>query len=112
MTSYTALINNVLSVFRPGRMVVTLMADAAGLKELVDNPFDESKPSTFFGQNTPSGARSAYGRTSSSFTMVEGDTCMQMGNWELARPGGKGSKRLRAAFDARTHRKQNRSTSF
>lgn len=97
LTSYTALIKNVLSVFRPGRVVVTLMADAAGHKQVVDSPFDEGKP-----------AIGRYLRSSSSFTKVEGDCCMQMGNWELSREG----KKVAGGYDPRALRKANRSTSF
>mmetsp|Transcript_57633 Transcript_57633/g.115747 ORF Transcript_57633/g.115747 Transcript_57633/m.115747 type:complete len:424 (-) Transcript_57633:102-1373(-) len=99
LTSYTALIKNVLSVFRPGRVVVTMMADAAGLKQMVDSPFSENNPPAF----------GKYVRSSSSFTMVEGDCCMQMGNWEIPREG----KSPRAPLQhPRAHRKANRATSF
>lgn len=40
LKSYTALIKNVLSTFRPKRVVVTLTADADGLAQVTENPLD------------------------------------------------------------------------
>ena len=40
LTSYAALINNVLSTFRPMRVVVTLTGDAEGIAQVVENPID------------------------------------------------------------------------
>merc|ERR1711862_280723 len=42
VTSYKALINNVIRTFRPKRFVMTLMADEAGLKEVTDLPLTDS----------------------------------------------------------------------
>ena len=98
LKSYTSLINNVLSVFKPGRVVITMMADSAGLQLITENPFDNkvvSVPS--FG---------TYTRSSSSFTKVEGDCCVLMGNWELTKSDSMD------LVNAHTHRQQNRLTSF
>lgn len=75
MESYNDLITNVLATFRPGRVVITMMADAAGVAEISESPFDEAKilvPDV-----------GAYNRTSTSFTKVEGDCCASMGTWEI-----------------------------
>jgi S-adenosylmethionine decarboxylase len=75
LKSYTALINNVLGVFKPGRVVITLMAESIGLAKITENPFDNAA------MVVPTLGR--YVRSSSSFTKIEGDCCVTMGNWEL-----------------------------
>lgn len=77
LKSYTALINNVLGVFKPARVVITMMADAGGLMKVKENPFDSAT------MMVPALGR--YVRSSSSFTKFEGDCCVTMGNWELTR---------------------------
>eukprot|EP00621_Florenciella_sp_RCC1693_P013042 CAMPEP_0182546708 /NCGR_PEP_ID=MMETSP1323-20130603/36419_1 /TAXON_ID=236787 /ORGANISM="Florenciella parvula, Strain RCC1693" /LENGTH=182 /DNA_ID=CAMNT_0024757965 /DNA_START=64 /DNA_END=612 /DNA_ORIENTATION=- len=92
LTSYSALINNVLSTFRPMRVVVTLTGDAEGIAQVVENPIDNKTI------HVPGFA--AYNRSSASFTKVEGDCVVSMGNWEIS-----------AAHDPselREHRKTNR----
>lgn len=96
LKSYTSLINNVLGTFRPSRVVITMLADAAGLAEMSENPFDNT------GIAVP--ALGTYNRTSSSFTKVEGDCCASMGSWELV-------QNIEEISD-RAHRKANRLTSF
>lgn len=74
LKSYTALINNVLGVFKPGRVVVTMLADEGGLREITESPFDNRAVIV------PSWG--SYSRSASSFTKID-DYCFQMGNWEL-----------------------------
>jgi S-adenosylmethionine decarboxylase len=98
LVSYTSLINNVLAAFRPGRVVVTMMADEAGLKEVKESPFENSAimiPG--FG---------LYTRSTTSFTKVEGDCCVLMGNWERELKNGQDEEADRA------HRKVTRMSSF
>jgi len=75
LKSYTSLIKNVLSVFRPRRFVLTMWADEAGLNALQENPCCEK---SFL---VPS--KGQYVRTAMSSTVVEGDTCCYMSNWNL-----------------------------
>lgn len=97
LKSYTSLINNVLATFRPGRVVITMMADAAGLQQITENPFDNA------GIVIP--GFGCYNRSSTSFTKVEGDCCVHMGNWELLSQDD-------VAVADREHRKSNRMASF
>ena len=98
LKSYTSLINNVLAAFRPGRVVVTMMADEAGLQQVKESPFENAAilvPG--FGM---------YTRSTTSSTKVEGDCCVLMGNWESSHSEGS------ASGATRSHRKANRMTSF
>jgi len=99
LKSYTSLVNNVLEVFRPARVVITMIADSAGLPEITEDPFANKA------LLIPSMGR--YTRLSSSFSRVEGDCCVQMGNWELDK--GPGSAEAAATL---AHRKSTRLTSF
>jgi S-adenosylmethionine decarboxylase len=77
LKSYGSLVNNVLAAFRPGRVIITLLADAAGLAEMSENPFDQALLSI--------PGVGCYTRSSASFLQVEGDCCASMGTWELTR---------------------------
>jgi S-adenosylmethionine decarboxylase len=73
--SYRSIINNVLNVFRPRRFVLTMMADEAGLKTMLENPFEALHvPIPKFG---------VYSRTSMCSTKVEGDCCCLLANYNL-----------------------------
>lgn len=56
-----------------------MTSDAGGLAEVTEDPFEEA---TFL---VPALGR--YNRSSTSFSRVEGDCCVQMGNWELSSLG-------------------------
>ena len=76
LKSYTALIRNVLRIFRPRRFVVTMFADDAGLGDLSEDPFDDTAVMLpGFGVYTQSNA--------ASNTVVETDTVCRMATWEL-----------------------------
>lgn len=75
LTSYDSLISNVLAVFRPGRVVVTMIADEAGMAQVKPSPYEKTVIAV------PKLGR--YVRSTSSFSKVEGDCCVSMGNWEL-----------------------------
>jgi hypothetical protein len=115
LTSYSALINNVLSTFRPMRVVVTLKGDAEGIAQVVENPIDNktihgelgakyhppsvpSHPTRYPTTLVPGFA--AYNRSSASFTKVEGDCVVSMGNWEISAEHD--------PSELREHRKTNR----
>ena len=75
-----------------------MMADEAGLKEVKESPFENSAimiPG--FG---------LYTRSTTSFTKVEGDCCVLMGNWERELKNGQDEEADRA------HRKVTRMSSF
>jgi S-adenosylmethionine decarboxylase len=96
LKSYTSLINNVLSVFKPGRVVITLLAESLGLAKITENPFDAAVITV------PSLGR--YMRSSSSFTKIEGDCCVTMGNWELKRDALEEKKNLEELAYRRANR--------
>jgi len=75
LTSYDSLISNVLAVFRPGRVVITMIADEAGMAQVKPSPYEKTVIIV------PKLGR--YVRSTSSFSKVEGDCCVSMGNWEL-----------------------------
>jgi len=75
LMSYTSLIKNVLSVFKPKRFVLTMWADEAALKALQENPCTQ--------KNYTVHNKGNYVRTTVSSTVVEGDTCCYMSNWSL-----------------------------
>jgi S-adenosylmethionine decarboxylase len=99
LKSYTSLINNVLEVFRPARVVITMIADSGGLPDITEDPFANKT------LMIPSMGR--YTRSSSSFSRVEGDCCVQMGNWELDKGPGNS-----VATEQLAHRKATRLSSF
>jgi S-adenosylmethionine decarboxylase len=79
--SYSSILCNVLRVFRPARFVATMMADEAGLKTIVESPFDVPQ--------LPLPGLGMYRRTSICSTKVEGDCCLLMANFNLeVRPSG------------------------
>uniref|UniRef100_A0A7S1UFX8 adenosylmethionine decarboxylase n=2 Tax=Phaeomonas parva TaxID=124430 RepID=A0A7S1UFX8_9STRA len=77
LRSYTALIRNVLQLFRPRRFVLTMFADEAGLASLSEDPFeDKALLLPRFGMYIQ--------RNAASNTTVEVDTVCRMGCWELS----------------------------
>lgn len=100
LKSYTALINNVLSVFRPRRILVTLIADAAGLGQVTESPFDNAAIEI---------PGASYLRSTTTSAKVEGDCCVLMGNWER-RTGVSGAQA--ALNNDRAHRRGNRINSI
>lgn len=98
VASYTPLINNVVRTFRPKRLVMTLMADEDGLKQMKHNPFVGSASDATFlvssgiggggngstNNNTnKSSTNLLYKRSSVASIQVEDDCCCFMGNWVL-----------------------------
>jgi S-adenosylmethionine decarboxylase len=90
LMSYTSLIKNVINVFQPGRVVITMIADNAGMKKVTDSPFDHvnflvSPPASAAPRGANGGGTNCrvYSRSSSSCTKVAGDVTVAMGNWEL-----------------------------
>jgi len=75
LRSYTSLIKNVLSIFKPKRFVITMWADEAGVSAMSENPCDLKRISM------PS--KTNYIRTSVSSTKIEGETCCLLSNWCL-----------------------------
>eukprot|EP01084_Bolivina_argentea_P053273 97794_1 len=74
--SYASMLNNILRIFKPGRFVLTMMADQAGLVTLIDDPFDVKEVSI--------PGLGGYCRTSQCSTRVEGDYCCLMANFDLS----------------------------
>jgi len=70
LRTYTALIRNVLGVFRPKRFVLTMFGDEEGIRSIPELPFDSK--SIFLPGN------GSYNRTSLSSTKVESDLCCMM----------------------------------
>jgi S-adenosylmethionine decarboxylase len=104
--SYKALISNVIRTFRPGRFVMTLMADEGGLAVVKDNPLADSaaeskivvpsaRPPLYkdVTATASSNARRAsvdnakssyvYKRSSLASIKVEEDCCCMMGTWVM-----------------------------
>jgi len=75
MASYTALIRNVLQIFRPKRFVMTLFADELALSEIKEHPFATNK------YDIP--AYGCYNLKNKSQTQFEGDWTCEMGNFSL-----------------------------
>ncbi|KAJ8604246.1 hypothetical protein CTAYLR_009223 [Chrysophaeum taylorii] len=73
LKSYTSLLKNVLSVFKPKRIVVTLFADAAGLKHVT----------TFDKLNHIDLPKATYARADLSSLCVETDAVCMMANYVL-----------------------------
>lgn len=80
LKSYGSLVKNVLAVFRPKRVVLTLFADEAGLREL-------PRSALFDGQPRFDVSGSSYVRENLSSTQVEGDTICMMANYMLKKAG-------------------------
>jgi S-adenosylmethionine decarboxylase len=75
LRDYSALVRNVLTVFRPKRFVLTVFGDDAALRSMVELPTDP-KYITMPGFG-------AYTRTSLSFTKVEIDLSCLLGCYSL-----------------------------
>ena len=80
LKSFGSLVKNVLAVFRPKRVVLTLFADEAGLREL-------PRSALFAGQPRLDVSGSTYVRENLSSTQVEHDCGCMMANYTLKRPG-------------------------
>ena len=93
VSSYKALISNVIRTFRPKRFVITLMADEGGLALVKENPLAESGSSakivvastrkTSEMVATKGSKQMIYKRSSAASIKVEDDCCCMMGNWIL-----------------------------
>lgn len=93
LSSYTALINNVVRTFKPKRFVMTLMADEGGLKEIKGNPLMETSlgskivvPKNSKTGKNPLESNIIYKRTDIASIKVEDDCCCMMGNWTTQNP--------------------------
>lgn len=75
LKSYSSLLNNVLATFRPGRVFVTMTADEEGLRDMSDSVFDKAQ------LDVP--GLGCFVNSCTSFTKVEGDCVVQVGNWEM-----------------------------
>jgi S-adenosylmethionine decarboxylase len=90
VSSYKALISNVIRTFRPKRFVMTLMADEAGLSQVKDNPLMVSGADAKIVVPSPRKVLEAtgmkqmiYKRSSLASIQVEDDCCCMMGNWVM-----------------------------
>jgi len=86
VSSYDALIHNVVKAFKPKRFVMTLMADEDGLKEMKEIPFSgpASRASFLVPFGKGKGAKKMlYKRSSMASIAVEDDCMCMMGNWTL-----------------------------
>lgn len=90
VSSYNALIKNVLRTFCPKRFVMTLMADDLGLQQVRENPLRGTgqtsqivvpAPKSFV--DTMGVKQMMYKRSTSASIKVEDDCCCMMGNWVL-----------------------------
>lgn len=87
LSSYTDVINNVVSTFRPKRFVMTLMADEGGLVEIKGNPLISSSSessSIVIPGCTKIGVdkgETTYKRINFASIQVEDDCCCMMGKW-------------------------------
>lgn len=82
VSSYKALISNVIRTFRPKRFVMTLMADEGGLQQVnKGNPLTDSRNDSKIVVSNPKGY--SYKRNSMASIKVEDDCCCLMGNWVL-----------------------------
>jgi len=77
LKDFSSLIENVLAVFRPSRFVLTMMADAAAVKD-VKSPFESATWSSCLNKKSD-----LYVRTSASTTLIGSDFHCLMGNWVL-----------------------------
>lgn len=80
VSSYKALISNVIRTFRPKRFVMTLMADEGGLKQIHENPLQDAAGQA---RIVVPGKNGSYKRSSLASIKVEDDCCCMMGNWVL-----------------------------
>lgn len=78
LSSYDALVRNVLNVFRPKRFVLTMFGDEAAMA-VISKPTDPRKILLPGGGGPPA----LYSRTSLSCTNVESDLCCLMGVYVL-----------------------------
>jgi S-adenosylmethionine decarboxylase len=106
VSSYKALINNVIRTFRPKRFVITLMADQGGLNQIKDNPLSDvgseakivvpSARPPLSNDNNASDlallrrancsnvkASYVYKRSHLASIKVEEDCCCMMGTWAM-----------------------------
>lgn len=82
LTSYTDVIRNVVSAFRPKRFIMTLMADEGGLEEIKDNPL--MSPTSYISipeSTTMNKGTTGYKRRNLASIQVEDDCCCMMGKW-------------------------------
>jgi len=96
LRSYTSLVNNVLAVFRPERVVITMYADPPGQAEVTESPVNNATIMV--------PTRGLYTRCSNSFTKMAGDLCVSMGTWEFSRD--------QSDMSEHEHRKANRTTTI
>jgi len=83
VSSYTSLINNVVRNFRPKRLVITLMADEGGVKELKHNPLScaASEAKINVPRKDKNMSNMVYKRQNCTSITVEDDCVCMMGNW-------------------------------
>jgi len=87
LRSYASLVKNVLAVFKPARVVLTLFADEAGLREL-------PRAATFDGlPELDVGGVGVYRRADLSSLHVEHDCCCMMANYHLVAKDTAGGRR-------------------
>jgi S-adenosylmethionine decarboxylase len=75
---------NVIRTFLPKRVVMTLMADEGGLRQIQDNPLQDAASESRI--VVPAGAGhgpTVYKRSALASIKVEEDCCCMMGNWVL-----------------------------
>lgn len=121
VSSYKALISNVIRTFRPRRFVMTLMADEGGIARISDNPLADSaasarivvpsaRPPSLSSNDTSvttaSSLRRAnlpnlkssfeYKRSSLASIKVEDDCCCMMGTWVMEKAGYHDAVNVRA----------------
>lgn len=87
VASYKSLINNVIRTFLPKRFVMTLMADEGGLKQIMENPLQDSAANSKIVVPHTNGQSTVYKRGSLASIKVEDDCCCMMGNWVLENNG-------------------------
>eukprot|EP00521_Asterionellopsis_glacialis_P008142 CAMPEP_0195287658 /NCGR_PEP_ID=MMETSP0707-20130614/4629_1 /TAXON_ID=33640 /ORGANISM="Asterionellopsis glacialis, Strain CCMP134" /LENGTH=468 /DNA_ID=CAMNT_0040347435 /DNA_START=179 /DNA_END=1585 /DNA_ORIENTATION=+ len=85
VSSYRALINNVVRTFKPKRFVITLMADEGGLREMKCNPLEDCTKITVPRMSEGGKVRHdmIYKRSTYAGIKVEEDINCMMGNWVL-----------------------------
>mmetsp|Transcript_23521 Transcript_23521/g.48941 ORF Transcript_23521/g.48941 Transcript_23521/m.48941 type:complete len:427 (+) Transcript_23521:138-1418(+) len=99
LSSYHALISNVVRTFNPGRFVLTMMADEAGLDEIKDNPLTDRPAKDIIVPLGPLGTgRKTYSRKSLASIQVEDDCCCLMGNFVRGEERGDGEIRRAATY--------------
>mmetsp|Transcript_20676 Transcript_20676/g.29187 ORF Transcript_20676/g.29187 Transcript_20676/m.29187 type:complete len:466 (+) Transcript_20676:270-1667(+) len=85
VSSYQALISNVVRTFKPKRFVITLMADEGGLRQMKGNPLEECTNITVPYMMEGGKVRNdmVYKRSTYAGIKVEEDINCMMGNWVL-----------------------------